>query len=747
MKLKPIPQEGIVGETAFREAKANEMRDIISMVEQALREKLKQQMRSECWFDSEAIYADRIIVRVVGKHMSYPYTVSDDNVVTIGEPSEVIREFTPVSASMRESVSLIEAVADKSGKPNSFLIRVIRSGLSNNKVLYPPAVLREAAPLFNGARVFAKSDKEHLAEEGKDVGNLIGGLRDAKFVEGADKSSGEIQAVLDVFEAEAVVAGKLREAVERGMSHLFGFSIDVSGTWKKKNGFKEANSFNKVHSVDLIVDPGAGGELIHLIEAVASSSKTNEDDAMLLKRMIVAIKRANKGNMPQGLDESDEEAVFAAFQEATAASNRTDTSGLVTKAELEQMEVRGSMREAVRTSKLPEKAQQKLIKQLETDPALTTAKFVEAINEEREYLATFTESGHIRGLGGGDGTIGPKGIAEMLDKLLDPEDREFVSLKECYQEATGDKHVTGLFRHMRFREATIESDSFPIMLGNALNRRVVEMFNADSRYKSWRDLVSDIVPASDFRERKTIMYGGFGDLPIVGEDAAYVDLAKPTEIAEAYSPGKRGGLVPISRETIKNDDVGFVMKIPRAITVAAHRTLYKFVLDIIRTNPVMADTKALFHVDHGNLLTTALTKANYLIGRLAMMKQADHDTGEPMGLTPKFLLIPADLEEAAFEMFRRDTNVDADFAQSTAPIIRPIPYWTDANDWAMVCDPAEHPTIEICFIDNRQEPELLIQDMGTAGSMFTHDRLTWKIRHEYGGVAASHKGMRKNVVA
>lgn len=738
--MKIIPKEGIVGEVALREAAAGEMRDLIELVRSALVEKLKRQLgKTEMWVDLEAIYPDRAVARLQGRFYSYPYTVSEENVVTLSDPAEVVREFTAVTA-MREAVSLIEAAGEK--ESHSFLIRIVKAGTSKNKKIYPDTVLREATPLFAGCRVFLKSDDEHLAGKGKSVRNLVGGLSNPQFIEGASADTGEIQARLDVLDAD--ISTKLREAIDRKLTHLFGFSIDVEGEAKRKGQFVEAVRFTKVHSVDMIVEPGAGGELINFIEAVASQSQ--EEDAMKL-RMLEAIRKAHNGKLPSGLDENDEEAVYAAFQEAVASANKTDTSGLVTKAELEQMEVRSSMREAVRTSKLPEKAQDKLIKQLESDPALTTVKFTEAIKDEREYLASFTEAGTIRGLGGGDGTTGPKGIAEMLDKLLDPSDREVISIKECYQEATGDKHVTGLFQNMRFREATIESDSFPIMLGNALNRRIVEMYKVEGRYGLWRELVSDIIPANDFRERKTIMYGGFGDLPVVAEDAAYVDLAKPTEKAEAYTPGKRGGLVPISRETIKNDDVGFIMKIPRNVTTAALRTLNKFVLDMIRTNPTMSDTKALFHADHGNLLTTALTKPNYLIARLAMMKQADHDTGEAMGLAPKFLLIPADLEEAAFEMFRRDTNMDADFAHSTAPQIRPVSYWTDANDWAMVCDPAEHPTIEIGFIDNRQEPELFIQDMATSGSMFTHDRMTWKIRHEYGGAPASWKGMRKNVVA
>ncbi|MDX1491281.1 MAG: hypothetical protein R3332_08340 [Pseudohongiellaceae bacterium] len=737
--MNTVPVAGIVGGLALREASASELRDVVTLVRSALEEKLKRQLgQTEVWLDLEALYPDRAVARLHGRFYSYPYTISEDNVVTIDDPAEVVREFTAVTT-MRESVSLIEAAAEASS--SSFLIRIVKAGTSKNNKIYSDEVLRESTPLFNGCRVFLKSDEEHLAGKGKSVRNLIGGLSDSRFIEGKGADSGEIQARLDVIDGD--IAIKLREAVDRSLTHLFGFSIDVEGEAKRKGKFVEAVRFTKVHSVDMIVEPGAGGELINFIEAVAS--QTEENDPMK-QRMLEAIRKANNGSLPSGLDEDNEDDVYAAFQEAVASSVAPDTSNMVTKDELEQLEVRSAMREAVRGSKLPEKAQAKLIKQLEADSKLTVAKFTEAIDEERDYLANFTETGTVRGLGGGDGTVGAQGTAEMLDKLLDPSDAEVISLRECYQAATGDTRVTGRLRDCRFREA-LDTDSFPVLLGDAVNRRVAEMYSNDNANELWREIVSDIVPLSDFRERNTVMYGGYGDLPTVAEKGAYAALSEPSELPEKYSPMKKGGIVSVSLEMIKNDDVGMVMRIPRDVTRAAKRTLNKFVLDIIRNNPTMTDTKALFHADHGNLGTAAFSKAAYLAARLLMMKQADPDTGEPLGLTPNLLLIPADLEENAFDAFRRDTNVDPDFAQSTMPKIRPVSYWTDVSDWSLICDPVDHGTIEIGFLDGKQEPEMFIQDSPTSGSMFTNDMVTYKIRHVYGGAPVSALGMRKHVVA
>ena len=80
-------------------------------------------------------------------------------------------------------------VTEKGAK--RFKIRVISAGVSKNGNYYSPAVLREAAPLFDGARVLVRSDEEHIQGKGKDFRNLIGRLSNPRFVEGAEEIQAE----------------------------------------------------------------------------------------------------------------------------------------------------------------------------------------------------------------------------------------------------------------------------------------------------------------------------------------------------------------------------------------------------------------------------------------------------------------------------------------------------------------------------------------------------------------------------
>ena len=75
--MKGIPAHGIVGARLI-EAAATEVRQVATLVSQALREKT-----GEYW-DLEALYPDRVIVNARGRMMAYPFTLNADNTVTLG---------------------------------------------------------------------------------------------------------------------------------------------------------------------------------------------------------------------------------------------------------------------------------------------------------------------------------------------------------------------------------------------------------------------------------------------------------------------------------------------------------------------------------------------------------------------------------------------------------------------------------------------------------------------------------------
>ncbi len=768
--MPPIPATGLRG-VQLREAVAD-LRAIIYMVRSAIEARLNASNipgASPVWFGLEAVYTDRAIIERDGRYFSFPYTINAANQVELGEPSEVVEKYEPIAAAgvipsppvplPAGEGSFMEAVgAADSGR---WMIRVMRAGLSANGNIYPDAVLREAAALFDGARVFEKSDEQHVKGQGKAFSQLIGGLSAARFVEGKTPDGGELRAVLTLIEPAGDVAVKLREAAARGLSGLFGFSIDADGVAKTQmregRKIRVATRISKVNSVDLIVEPSAGGELIRMVESV-----TQQEGDMLREKMLQEIQGKAPAAYQKINGDTPDETVMAVWREAVATAPVHAPSAALGEVEqrIRMIEARANARAAISGCNLPQPARDRLTADFDGRASFVEADVAAAIEAERGYLAKFTESGHVAGLDFGTGARAEdRGVkmADMLDAFFDPahkDHREVRSFKEAYIEVTGDRRVTGRVEdcdRAKLREATgfreaLDSTSFANVLGNSLTRRMVADYRAPSVYDVWRQLTGSPVPINDFRTQERVRYGGYGDLPAVAQGASYAALTSPTDVKATYAVSKRGGLESVTLEMIKNDDVGVIRQIPTKLSRAAKRTLGKFVMDFLRTNPAIYDGAALFHASHGNLGSAALDAVSYAAARLAMMAQQERDSNDPIGIGPRDLWVPAALEEAASNIFKRSTNLDETFVQTLKPNIIPVWYWTDANDWCASADPLDIPSVEIGFLDGNEEPELFVQDNPSVGSMFSNDKLTWKLRHIYGGVVTDYRGLYKAVV-
>lgn len=768
---KAIPDKGIVGVEALREAATTEYGQIADLVRAALDAVINANPQSDGrrYFDLEALFPDRVIVELDGRYWSYPYTLGADNQVSFGAREEVIETYAPVGSAMREARNtpeghFLEARGDGTGLVWDAVL--VKSGESANGRYYPDTVLREAAPLFDGRPVFAKGDQEHLKGEGKDVRNIIGYVTNTRFVEGASPDTGYLAGTVTLLAAASTLPETIREAWSRGKHDLVGLSIDATGVARTqvKDGkkLKVAQSIRRVDSVDLIVDPGAGGGLVRMLEAADPNYQQEDHDMGLKERMLEAIRAKNPAKAAAiDLATITDDALETAYREAVAPAQSQQEVG-VTLEDLRMVEARANARVTITASTLPQPAKDKLLADFAARERFIEADVTGAITAERTYLARFAESGQVRMPHIDVSITEPRHVkvAQMLDAFFDPNHRDHryvTSFRECYGEITGDRRVTGRLDDCdltRMREAlgdetnfreSLNSGSFGNVLGNSITRRLVADYRDIGQYDVWRQVAS-VVPVNDFRSNERTRYGGYGDLPGVAEGGPYAALTSPGDEKASYAITKRGGVEDITIEMIRNDDVGAIRRIPIKISRAAKRTLAKFVLDFLRSNPAIYDGLALFHATHGNLGATALDATQLAAARLAMLKQTEMGTSDRLGIGPRNLVVPLDLAEAATNLFNRNTNLDKNYVQSMALNVIPVWYWADTNDWCLTADPNDIPTIEIGFLDGAEEPELFVQDLPNAGSIFTNDKLTYKVRHIYGGNVLDYRGLWKAVV-
>jgi hypothetical protein len=326
----------------------------------------------------------------------------------------------------------------------------------------------------------------------------------------------------------------------------------------------------------------------------------------------------------------------------------------------------------------------------------------------------------------------------------------FRSFKEAYIQFTGDVDVTGLKAKSTRMTESLATGDWAQVVADAMNKRLVRDYT-QMGLDAWRTFV-DVVPLRDFKTQHRIRYGGYPNLPIRPESQSYQSLTSPTDEEATYVPATRGGTEDITRELILNDDVGAIQKIPTRLARAAAQTLHEFVFDFIRpgVNPTIYDTLALYHATHANIGTAALDATALAAARLRMKKQTMKDNNKRLGIRAGYLVVPSDLEAVADALLTpaagQYNNVPTFLQkQNMAPIV--VDYWTDGNDWVLVARPEDVVGIEIGFINGQETPELFVSDIANVGSWFTNDKLTYKIRHEYGGNIIDFRAFDGSIVA
>lgn len=346
------------------------------------------------------------------------------------------------------------------------------------------------------------------------------------------------------------------------------------------------------------------------------------------------------------------------------------------------------------------------------------------------------------------------------------------NLPELYVAITGDGDWHGVFRPEWSRLSAASTNTLAGMVVNALNKVVRLHYENLATYR-WYEPIVDVIPHDgSTHDVQLILVDGLANLPTVGEGAAYTE-ATVGDSKESFTFTKRGHYVGITLEAIRRGNVQRIQAIPRELVKAAIRTRSAAVAGLFTqaggVGPTLADdSKALFHSDHGNLGTGALSVTEWATARKRIWQQVVPGTGSPLALWPTFCLVPIHLYDSALELFgygsgdvgKPNTGGTAQtpnpYGQSRVGDPRPIPIavpeWTDATDWAYVVDPRLHPVIHMAYANAPQGnshplPEIFEVTGESHGLMFTNDTLPVKIRDWWGYGVSTYVGIGKNNVA
>ena len=741
----------------------------------------------------DEVYEDAIIWCLGDDTYRQPYTIDDNADVTFGTVEEVVRDITyrtiteaaadgTAPAGLRPldiaaDATLLEAVDNDGGWV--WRVTMVQPGVSKNNRRYRPEILREAVALYEGARAYDGHRLDQAVRNSSAIGgtNPLIGWHDNV----AATPLGALESDFHISRSAANIREAFISAWQGKRPDLIGFSHDVaadtSAVLADGRRIEDVTRILAVNSVDVVATPSAGGKVERLVASIQDPGKeqtmTPEEFRRLLQAGSLTATQITEAITDPGLA-----AVYVAHTATPAQPTPTAPTTITEAAPLVvgSLQHAAMVREAIAAAPatLPEPARDAIRAALAT------------VTDEASMVRTVTETASIWAAAAaalptalpGQGSIRVSDTqAADLQKGLDgfflgetvDGVRPFRSIKEAYVAFTGAQpyafdgadfnrrvlaeSVGCIFEAGGRLTESLSSGTWNEALADSVTRALIAEYSLEE-LSTWRQIVSATPPITDFRSQKRDRIGGYDVLPIVGEQGVYQPLISPTDEEASYAISKKGGTEDYTLEMIANDDVGALRRIPRALGRAAALTLYRAIWnDTIVANAVIYDAVALFAAGHNNTTAVALAEAGVTSLRTKMVKQTQlGESSGFIGLRPRFLAVPTDLYVPAFKLANSAVAVVGSAESATTPnahrglTVIEVPTFTDADDWYLIADPKTVPTIEVGFYQGREEPELLVQDQPAVGSVFTADKVTWKIRHIWGLTVLDYRGFQRGTV-
>lgn len=275
-------------------------------------------------------------------------------------------------------------------------------------------------------------------------------------------------------------------------------------------------------------------------------------------------------------------------------------------------------------------------------------------------------------------------------------------------------------------QAAFSSNSLPGILSNNANKFLLMGFTAVDA--AW-SMIAARRAVNDFKTITSYRLTGGMQFEEVGPSGEIKNgqLGEESYTNRASTYGK---MLALTRQDIINDDLGALTAVPTRIGRGA----------ALKLNSVFwtafLDNASFFVAGNSNYISGATTNLASEGLRKAVetfRKMTDAD-GEPLATTPKFLLVPPELESIADELYT-STNLNTGGSATTEKVpnrnvfagkYQPIvtPYLSNASytgysttAWYLLADPADIPVIEVVFLNGVEAPtvETADADFGTLG--------------------------------
>lgn len=233
--------------------------------------------------------------------------------------------------------------------------------------------------------------------------------------------------------------------------------------------------------------------------------------------------------------------------------------------------------------------------------------------------------------------------------------------------------------------AGLSADDFRLPLSGALRSATVGRLTAHAGHRKWCDM------------RRVCDFKNY-EFPSGDFDADFEEMSEGGEFNNEVGVAVNDGLtarvkclgvnVHISRIAIRNDDIQIIGGLFSNLGAAAARIEGRLAYALIESNPVLGDSMAMFHVDHGNIEANALSETS-LGSAMGKLRTMETPAGAKADLAAAHLLVEPGLELLALRLLH-DAGIET-IRVHAAP-------WLATGRWYLLADPSHAPVIALLHL-------------------------------------------------
>ncbi|MEM9388660.1 MAG: ClpP-like prohead protease/major capsid protein fusion protein [Pseudomonadota bacterium] len=297
--------------------------------------------------------------------------------------------------------------------------------------------------------------------------------------------------------------------------------------------------------------------------------------------------------------------------------------------------------------------------------------------------------------------------------------------------------------------AFADTDDFPEILRDAANKSMLVGWDVHPEtYQLWTRSMS----ASDFKRQHMVGAGQLPSLRRLLPNGEYrtVQMDDRGQSAQLETFGE---IVPVTRQTIINDDLGAFTETPMKLARAARQLVGDLVYAVLMGNPNMdEDGLPIFDAAHNNVQTAAIPSIDSVSAmRNAMALQTSVGGYARTGARLAFLIGPYALHDRMWELVNSTADpkragaggVDisnsgtANVHRGQFDVITDHRFDSMPTEWYGATSQGTD-TVAVITLDGNDEPFL---DEEVA---FHVDGVTFKVRHDVDAVQLDHRGLQYN---